>query len=84
DYKGNGKLRFLIKGRFMNSLTDENGKAAQALFEEKMRDYTNPEKLASVLFLPEQVNLEDQSKDLQKLDTRDIKNLAKDMLDFVA
>ncbi|PFM49579.1 phage portal protein [Bacillus cereus] len=84
DYKGNGKLRFLIKGRFMNSLTDENGKAAQALFEEKMRDYTNPEKLASVLFLPEQVNLEDQSKDLQKLDTRDIKELAKDMLDFVA
>ncbi|MEK4740491.1 phage portal protein [Bacillus sp. FSL R9-9481] len=84
DYKGNGKLRFILKGRFMSSLTDENGKAAQALFEEKMRDYTNPEKLASVLFLPEQVNLEDQSKDLQKLDTRDIKNLAKDMLDFVA
>ncbi|OOR12577.1 phage portal protein [Bacillus cereus] len=84
DYKGNGKLRFILKGRFMSSLTDENGKAAQALFEEKMRDYTNPEKIASVLFLPEQVNLEDQSKDLQKLDTRDIKNLAKDMLDFVA
>ncbi|WOA56410.1 phage portal protein [Bacillus mycoides] len=84
DYKGNGKLRFILKGRFMSSLTDENGKAAQALFEEKMKDYTNPEKLASVLFLPEQVNLEDQSKDLQKLDTRDIKNLAKDMLDFVA
>lgn len=84
DYRGNGRLRFLMKGRFMNSLTDENGKAAQALFEEKMRDYTNPEKLASVLFLPEQVNLEDQSKDLQKMDTRDIKNLAKDMLDFVA
>ncbi|MGH1047668.1 phage portal protein [Bacillus mycoides] len=84
DYKGNGKLRFILKGRFMSSLTDENGKAAQALFEGKMRDYTNPEKLASVLFLPEQVNLEDQSKDLQKLDTRDIKNLAKDMLDFVA
>jgi HK97 family phage portal protein len=84
DYKGNGKLRFILKGRFMSSLTDENGKAAQALFEEKMKDYTNPEKLASVLFLPEQVNLEDQSKDPQKMDTRDIKNLAKDMLDFVA
>ncbi|MBJ8054684.1 phage portal protein [Bacillus cereus] len=84
DYRGNGKLRFILKGRFMSSLTDENGKAAQALFEEKMRDYTNPEKLASVMFLPEQVNLEDQSKDPQKLDTRDIKNLAKDMLDFVA
>ncbi|WP_416808872.1 phage portal protein [Bacillus thuringiensis] len=84
DYRGNGRLRYIAKGRFMTSLTDENGKAAQALFEEKMRDYTNPEKLASVLFLPEQVNLEDQSKDPQKLDTRDIKNLAKDMLDFVA
>ncbi|MDY8166166.1 phage portal protein [Bacillus thuringiensis] len=84
DYRGNGKFRFILKGRFMSSLTDENGKAAQALFEEKMKDYTNPEKLASVLFLPEQVNLENQSKDPQKMDTRDIKNLAKDMLDFVA
>ncbi|WP_259418259.1 phage portal protein [Bacillus toyonensis] len=84
DYKGNGKLRFILKGNFMSSLTDENGKAAQALFEEKMKDYTNPEKLASVLFLPKQVDLEDQSKDPQKMDTRDIKNLAKDMLDFVA
>ncbi|QWH10347.1 phage portal protein [Bacillus mycoides] len=84
DYRGNGRLRYIAKGRFMTSLTDENGKAAQALFEEKMKDYTNPEKLAAVLFLPEQVNLEDESKDLQKLDTRDIKNLAKDMLDFVA
>ena len=28
--------------------------------------------------------MEDQSKDPRNLDTRDIKNLAKDMLDFVA
>ncbi|WP_142388284.1 phage portal protein, partial [Bacillus thuringiensis] len=42
DYKGNGRLRYFVKGRFMNSLTDENGKAAQKLFEEKMKDYTNP------------------------------------------
>ncbi|WP_142388492.1 phage portal protein, partial [Bacillus thuringiensis] len=53
-------------------------------FEEKMKDYTNPEKLASVLFLPDNVTLEDQSKDPRNLDTRDIKNLAKDMLEFVA
>ncbi|MEB8989585.1 phage portal protein [Bacillus cereus] len=84
DYKGNGRLRYFVKGRFMNSLTDENGKAAQKLFEEKMKDYTNPEKLASVLFLPDNVTLEDQSKDPRNLDTRDIKNLAKDMLEFVA
>ncbi|PFJ19033.1 phage portal protein [Bacillus cereus] len=84
DYKGNGKKRYLAKGRFMNSLTDKDGKAAQELFEEKMKDYTNPEKLASVLFLPDNVTLEDQSKDPRNLDTRDIKNLAKDMLDFVA
>ncbi|OTZ89679.1 phage portal protein [Bacillus thuringiensis serovar darmstadiensis] len=84
DYKGNGKKRYLMKGRFMNSLTDKDGKAAQELFEEKMKDYTNPEKLASVLFLPDNVTLEDQSKDPRNLDTRDIKNLAKDMLEFVA
>lgn len=84
DYRGNGRKRYLFKGRFMNSLTDENGKAAQELFEEKMKEYMNPEKLASVLFLPENVTMEDQSKDPRNLDTRDIKNLAKDMLDFVA
>lgn len=84
DYKGNGRLRYIARGRFMTSLTDENGKAAQSLFEEKMKDYTNPEKLASVMFLPDQVNLEDQTKELQKMDTRDIKNIAKDMLEFVA
>ncbi|MED2172613.1 phage portal protein, partial [Bacillus thuringiensis] len=37
DYKGNGKKRYLMKGRFMNSLTDKDGKAAQELFEEKMK-----------------------------------------------
>lgn len=84
DYKGNGKLRYFAKGRFMNSLTDENGKAAQELFEEKMKDFMNPEKLGSVLFLPDNVIMENQSKDPRNLDTRDIKNLAKDMLDFVA
>jgi HK97 family phage portal protein len=84
DYKGNGRRRFLIRGRFMSSLTDEAGKAAQELFEEKMKDYSDSEKQTAVLFLPENVTMEDQSKDPRNLDTRDIKNLAKDMLDFVA
>ncbi|PEQ02673.1 phage portal protein [Bacillus toyonensis] len=84
DYKGNGKLRYLFKGSFMTSLTDKEGEASKALFEEKMKDYMNPEKLASVLFLPKNVEMENQSKDPRNLDTRDIKNLAKDMLDFVA
>ncbi|MED1010743.1 phage portal protein [Bacillus mycoides] len=84
DYRGNGRKRYLFKGRFMNSLTDKDGKAAQELFEEKMKDYMDPEKIASVLFLPDNVQMEDQSKDPRNLDTRDIKNLAKDMLDFVA
>ncbi|MGR5868118.1 hypothetical protein ACT7C5_09790 [Bacillus pacificus] len=47
----------------MNSLTDKEGKAAQELFEEKMKDYMDPEKIASVLFLPDNVQMEDQSKD---------------------
>ncbi|MCR6791686.1 phage portal protein [Bacillus paranthracis] len=84
DYRGNGRKRYLFKGRFMNSLTDKDGKAAQELFEEKMKDYMDPEKIASVLFLPDNVQMEDRSKDPRNLDTRDIKNLAKDMLDFVA
>ncbi|EJV80209.1 phage portal protein [Bacillus cereus] len=84
DYKGNGRIRYLFRGRFMNSLTDENGKASQELFEEKAKDYMNPEKLAAIMFLPDNIQMEDQSKDPRNLDTRDIKNLAKDMLDFVA
>ncbi|MGE6313412.1 phage portal protein [Bacillus cereus] len=84
DYKGNGRIRYLFKGSFMSSLTDKEGEASKALFEEKMKDYMNPEKLFSVLFLPKNVEMEDQSKDPRNLDTRDIKNLAKDMLDFVA
>ncbi|MEK4745901.1 phage portal protein [Bacillus sp. FSL R9-9481] len=84
DYKGNGRIRYLFRGRFMNGLTDENGKAAQELFEEKAKDYMNLEKLAAIMFLPDNVTMEDQSKDPRNLDTRDIKNLAKDMLDFVA
>lgn len=84
DYRGNGRLRYLFKGRFMNSLTDKEGEASKALFEEKMKDYMNPEKVASVLFLPENVTMEDQSATPRNLDTRDVKNLAKDMLDFVA
>lgn len=84
DYENNGKTRYLFKGRFMNSLTDKEGEASKALFEEKMKDYMDPKKLASVLFLPENVIMEDQSKDPRNLDTRDIKNLAKDMLDFVS
>lgn len=84
DYKGNGRIRYLFKGSFMTSLTDKEGEASKALFEEKMKDYMNPEKLYSVLFLPKNVEMEDQSKDPRNLDTRDIKNLAKDMLDFVA
>jgi len=84
DYKGNGKLRYFIKGSFMSSLTDKEGEASKALFEERMKEYMNPEKIASVLFLPKGIEMEDQSKDPRNLDTRDIKNLAKDMLDFVA
>lgn len=84
DYKGNGKLRYFIKGSFMSSLTDKEGEASEALFEERMKEYMNPEKIASVLFLPKGIEMEDQSKDPRNLDTRDIKNLAKDMLDFVA
>ncbi|MFK4468471.1 phage portal protein [Bacillus sp. RC252] len=84
DYKGNGRRRFLMKGQFMSSLTDEAGKAAQELFEEKMKGYSDSEKQTAVLFLPNNVTMEDQSKDPRNLDTRDIKNLAKDMLDFVA
>ena len=84
DYKGNGRIRYLFKGSFMSSLTDKEGEASKVLFEEKMKDYMNPEKLFSVLFLPKNVEMEDQSKDPRNLDTRDIKNLAKDMLDFVA
>ncbi|PYE97476.1 phage portal protein [Bacillus sp. 196mf] len=84
DYKGNGRIRYLFRGRFMSSLTDEDGKAAQKLFEEKAKDYMNLEQLVSIMFLPENVQMEDQSKEPRNLDTRDIKNLAKDMLDFVA
>ncbi|HFK1427313.1 phage portal protein [Bacillus paranthracis] len=84
DYKGNGRIRYLFRGRFMSSLTDEAGKAAQELFEEKAKDYMNLEQLAAIMFLPENVQMEDQSKEPRNLDTRDIKNLAKDMLDFVA
>ncbi|ONG91829.1 phage portal protein [Bacillus cereus] len=84
DYKGNGRIRYLFRGRFMSSLTDEAGKAAQELFEEKAKDYMNLEQLAAIMFLPDNVQMEDQSKDPRNLDTRDIKNLAKDMLDFVA
>lgn len=84
DYKGNGRIRYLFRGRFMSSLTDEAGKAAQELFEEKAKDYMNFEQLASIMFLPDNVQMEDQSKEPRNLDTRDIKNLAKDMLDFVA
>lgn len=84
DYKGNGRIRYLFRGRFMSSLTDEAGKAAQELFEEKAKDYMNLEQLAAIMFLPDNVQMEDQSKEPRNLDTRDIKNLAKDMLDFVA
>ncbi|MEB9549537.1 phage portal protein [Bacillus cereus] len=84
NYKANGQKRFLVKGRHMNAITDEKTKQANELFEGQLRDYVDPEKFAAVFFLPQNVDLEDQSPEFKEMDTRDIKAIAKDMLEFVS
>ncbi|HDX9587597.1 TPA: phage portal protein [Bacillus pseudomycoides] len=84
NYKSNGQKRFSIKGRFMNAITDKKSKEASELFERQMSDFMNPEKFGSVLFLPDNVNLEDKSPEVKQLNSRDIKDLARDMLEFVS
>ncbi|WP_240519837.1 phage portal protein [Bacillus thuringiensis] len=44
----------------------------------------NPEKMGAVLFQPENVQMEDKSPESKQMDTRDIKAIAKDMLEFFA
>lgn len=84
NYKANGQKRYLFKGRFMNAITDKQSKEASELFEKQMGDFMNPEKMGAVLFQPENVQMEDKSPESKQMDTRDIKAIAKDMLEFVA
>ncbi|WP_454432677.1 phage portal protein [Bacillus thuringiensis] len=68
----------------MNAITDKQSKEASELFEKQMGDFMNPEKMGAVLFQPENVQMEDKSPESKQMDTRDIKAIAKDMLEFVA
>jgi len=84
NYKANGQKRYVFKGRFMNAITDKQSKDASELFEKQMDDFMNPEKMGAVLFQPENVQMEDKSPESKAMDTRDIKAIATDMLEFVA
>ncbi|MGE6550306.1 phage portal protein [Bacillus mycoides] len=84
NYKKNGQRRYLFKGRFISSITDKKSKEASDLFEKQMSDFMDPEKDGAVLFQPENVQMEDKSPETKQIDTRDIKAISKDMLEFVA
>lgn len=87
-YRRKNNKRLLMKGDFLRSQDDETQKELDALFEEQMKNWFDPEKAGTVFNLQKGMEIEDMSESktgAQKLsDSRDISNLIDDIFNFVA
>ncbi|MGF3103660.1 phage portal protein [Rossellomorea sp. DUT-2] len=87
-YKRKNNKRYLIEGDFLKSLTDDTQKAVNAMFENQLSDWFNPDKEGAAFQLSKEYKMEDMS-DGQKSTgnvgtSRDIRELVNDVVDFVA
>jgi HK97 family phage portal protein len=87
-YKRKNNKRYLIKGDFLKSQTDEEQKAVNAMFENQLSDWFNPDKEGAAFQISKEYVMDDMS-DGQKSTgnvgtSRDIRELVNDVIDFVA
>lgn len=87
-YKYKNALRYLAKGKTLNSKKQDDVEAANNLFNKLFQSWMDPDKSTTVMYMGEDTTLEDMSPGGKATSTtatsRDIRALIDDVFDFVA
>lgn len=87
-YRRKNNKRILVKGDFLRAQDDDTQKEVDALFEEQMKNWFDPEKEATVFQLQDGLEFDDmsdsQSGSQNVTDSKDIRAVIEDIINFVA